>query len=216
MEKRKNLQPPTSAREKVEAAELNKTIKTKKRQDFRKHRTESIQELIKQGKAFKMASEKTQQRKASIYRSSRGGRLVDNRQGPNCWPSTKILWKTRLIGPPRSWTSRPGGATWVGRLPKGWTEGSRACGQAIKKIKGSWTWQHYNRSDRRGGWDHLQKVSGPIWRIPKGKQGSWRVEWSDHHSAIQERRPHENFHLPSNNSFIHLQTFHQSHKWPAR
>ena len=91
MEKRKNLQPPTSAREKVEAAELKKTVKTRQRWDFRKHWTESIQEVIKQGKGFKMAREKTQQRKASIYRSSRGGRLVDNRQGPNCWPSTKIL-----------------------------------------------------------------------------------------------------------------------------
>ena len=29
MEKQKNLQPPTSAREKVEAAELNKNIETK-------------------------------------------------------------------------------------------------------------------------------------------------------------------------------------------
>ena len=91
MEKRKNLQPPTSAREKVEAAILKKTVKTRQRWDFRKHWTESIQEVIKQGKGFKMAREKTQQRKASIYRSSRGGRLVDNRQGPNCWPSTKIL-----------------------------------------------------------------------------------------------------------------------------
>ena len=31
MEKRKNLQPPTSAREKVEAAELKKTVKTRQR-----------------------------------------------------------------------------------------------------------------------------------------------------------------------------------------
>ena len=81
-EKRKNLQTPTSAWEKVEAAELNKTIKTKQRQDFRKHRTELIQEVIKLGKGFKMAREKTQQPKGSIYRSLRGGRLVDNRQGP--------------------------------------------------------------------------------------------------------------------------------------
>ena len=81
-EKRKNLQTPTSAWEKVEAPELNKTIKTKKGQDFRKHRTELIQEVIKQGKGFKMAREKTQQPKGSIYRSLRGGRLVDNRQGP--------------------------------------------------------------------------------------------------------------------------------------
>ena len=44
-EKRKNLQTPTSAWEKVEAAELNKTIKTKQGQDFRKHRTELIQEV---------------------------------------------------------------------------------------------------------------------------------------------------------------------------
>ena len=76
MEKRKNLQPPTSAREKVEAAELKKTVKMRQRWDFRKHWTESIQEVIKQGKGFKMAGEKTQQRKASIYRSSRGGKIL--------------------------------------------------------------------------------------------------------------------------------------------
>lgn len=40
--------------------------------------------------------EKTQQQKASIYRSSREGQLVDNSQGPNCWLSTRILWKTPL------------------------------------------------------------------------------------------------------------------------
>ena len=38
------------------------------------------------------------------------------------------------------------------------------------------------------------------------------MEWSDHHSAIQEGRPQEHFQLPSNNPFKqHLQTFHQSH-----
>ena len=58
LEKRKNLQPPLSAQEKVEAAELNTTIKKKQRQDLRKHRTETIQEVIKQGKGFKMAKKK--------------------------------------------------------------------------------------------------------------------------------------------------------------
>ena len=71
MEKRKNLQPPTSAREKVEAAELSKTIEKKQLQDLRKHRTKTIQDEIKR-KGFKIAGNKTQQRKASIYRSSSG------------------------------------------------------------------------------------------------------------------------------------------------
>ena len=71
MEKRKNLQPPTSAREKVEAAELSKTMEKKQRQDLRKHRTKTIQEEIK-GKGFKIERNKTPQRKALIYRSSSG------------------------------------------------------------------------------------------------------------------------------------------------
>ena len=85
-----------------------------------KHRTETIKEVIKQGK--------TQQRKDSNYRSSRGERLVDNRQGPNCRPSGRILLKTLLIGPPK-----------ILDLPtrrcnmRGQTVGSGARGQAIKK-----------------------------------------------------------------------------------
>ena len=47
-----------SAREKVETAELNKTIKKKQLRGLRKHRTETIQEVIKQGKGFKMARKK--------------------------------------------------------------------------------------------------------------------------------------------------------------
>ena len=39
MEKRENVQLPMSAQEKVEAAELNGTIKRKQRQDIRKHRS---------------------------------------------------------------------------------------------------------------------------------------------------------------------------------
>ena len=58
MEKRKNLQPPMSAHEKVEAAGLNKTMEKKQSQDLRKHRTVTIQEVIKQGKGFKMAKKK--------------------------------------------------------------------------------------------------------------------------------------------------------------
>ena len=42
----------------VETAELNKTITKKQLRGLRKHRTETIQEVIKQGKGFKMARKK--------------------------------------------------------------------------------------------------------------------------------------------------------------
>ena len=61
-----NIIPSTSAREKVKAAELNKTIKKRQSKDLGKHRTETIQQVIGQGKGFKMARKNTKHRKASI------------------------------------------------------------------------------------------------------------------------------------------------------
>ena len=58
MEKRRSLKPSMSSGEKVEAAELNKLISKKQRQDIRNHRTNTIQEVIQQGKGFKMAKKK--------------------------------------------------------------------------------------------------------------------------------------------------------------
>ncbi|XP_042857719.1 uncharacterized protein LOC122244004 [Penaeus japonicus] len=61
MDKRRNLNAPTNAREKIELAELNKLIRKKQREDLRKHRTTTTQEIIKQGKGFKMAKQKLNQ-----------------------------------------------------------------------------------------------------------------------------------------------------------
>ena len=55
MEKRRNLKTPTTAKEKIEAMELNKLIHKKQRNDLRKHRATTIQRVIEQGKSFKMA-----------------------------------------------------------------------------------------------------------------------------------------------------------------
>ena len=46
MKKRKNLKTPTTAREKIEAAELNKTIRKKQRNDHRKKITDTITEIV--------------------------------------------------------------------------------------------------------------------------------------------------------------------------
>ena len=54
----KSLLTISSDLEKVETAELNKTITKKQLRGLRKHRTETIQEVIKQGKGFKMARKK--------------------------------------------------------------------------------------------------------------------------------------------------------------
>ena len=114
-EKRKNLQTPTSAWEKVEAAELNKTIKTKQRQDFRKHRTELIQEVIKQGKGFKMAREKPSSRKVQFTEvwEEDGSLTIDRGRIYN---RAQKFYEKLNSSDPRSWTFRPGGETWVGRL----------------------------------------------------------------------------------------------------
>ena len=55
MEKRINLKTPTTAKEKIEATELNKLIRKKQRNDLRKHKATTIQRVIEQGKSFKMA-----------------------------------------------------------------------------------------------------------------------------------------------------------------
>ena len=54
----KSLLTISSDLEKVETAELNKTITKKQLRGLRRHRTETIQEVIKQGKGFKMARKK--------------------------------------------------------------------------------------------------------------------------------------------------------------
>ena len=55
MEKRRNLKTPTTAKEKIEATELNKLIRKKQRNDLRKHKATTIQRVVEQGKSFKMA-----------------------------------------------------------------------------------------------------------------------------------------------------------------
>ena len=42
MEKRRNLKTPTTAKEKIEATELNKLIRKKQRNDLRKHKATTI------------------------------------------------------------------------------------------------------------------------------------------------------------------------------
>ena len=54
MEKIRNLKTQT-AKEKIEATELNKLIRKKQRNDLRKHKATTIQRVIEQGKSFKMA-----------------------------------------------------------------------------------------------------------------------------------------------------------------
>ena len=58
MEKQSNQKLPTTAREKIETAELNKLIRKKQHQDLRNHRTTTIKEVIEQGKGLKMAKRK--------------------------------------------------------------------------------------------------------------------------------------------------------------
>ncbi|XP_066963543.1 craniofacial development protein 2-like [Macrobrachium rosenbergii] len=55
--KRRNFKPPSTVREKIEAAELNKTLQKKQRQDLR-NRTAEIIEAIKRGSEFKTAKRK--------------------------------------------------------------------------------------------------------------------------------------------------------------
>ena len=47
--------------ERVEAAELNKTIQKKQRNDIRRHTTATIEEVIQKGKGFKTATRKLNQ-----------------------------------------------------------------------------------------------------------------------------------------------------------
>ncbi|XP_068215906.1 uncharacterized protein [Palaemon carinicauda] len=55
MKKRRNLKPPSTEREKIEAAELNKTLQKKQREDLRNRTTKIIEDVIKQGRGFKTA-----------------------------------------------------------------------------------------------------------------------------------------------------------------
>ncbi|XP_066988287.1 uncharacterized protein [Macrobrachium rosenbergii] len=63
MKKRRNLKPPSTVREKIEAAELNKTIQEKQREDLRNRTTEIIEDVIKQGRGFTTAKRKLGQGK---------------------------------------------------------------------------------------------------------------------------------------------------------
>ena len=58
MEKRRKMKKPTTNREKIETAELNKLISKEQRKDNRKYREEMIKEIISQGKSFKIAKKK--------------------------------------------------------------------------------------------------------------------------------------------------------------
>ena len=59
--KRRNLKKPTSAREKIEKAELDKLISKKQRQDIRNHNTKIVENTISQGRGFKLAKKKPNQ-----------------------------------------------------------------------------------------------------------------------------------------------------------
>ncbi|XP_066966027.1 craniofacial development protein 2-like [Macrobrachium rosenbergii] len=50
MKKRRNLKPPSTVKEKIEAAEPNKTIQKKQREDLRNRTTEIIEDVIKKGR----------------------------------------------------------------------------------------------------------------------------------------------------------------------
>lgn len=145
MEIRKNLQPPTSAREKVEIAELNKTIKKKQLRGLRKHRTETIQEVqevIKKGKGFKMAREKLSSGKLQFTGVlEEDSSLITDRDRivDRAKKSMKIYARVAQI--------RRCNMTW--QISQRSTVVGQACGQAIKKGKGSWTWEYHNRYDRR-------------------------------------------------------------------
>ena len=82
MKKRRALKPPSSAREKIEAAELNKTIQKRQREDLRKHTTKVIEDVIKQGKGFKTAKRKLGQGKLQFTGVlEEDGSLTTNRDG---------------------------------------------------------------------------------------------------------------------------------------
>ena len=82
MKKRRNLKPPSSMREKIEAAELNKTIQKKQREDHRNRTTKIIEDVIKQGRGFKTAKEKLSQGKLQFTGVlEEDGSLTTNRDG---------------------------------------------------------------------------------------------------------------------------------------
>ena len=55
MEKRSNLKLPTTTREKIETAELNKLIHKSSTKTSKTIEPQTIKEVIKQGRNFKMA-----------------------------------------------------------------------------------------------------------------------------------------------------------------
>ena len=82
MKRRRNLKPPTTAREKIEAAELNKTIQKKQREDLRNRTTEVIEDVIKQGRGYKTAKRKLCQGKLQFTGVlEEDGSLTTNRDG---------------------------------------------------------------------------------------------------------------------------------------
>jgi len=66
MKKRRNLQTPATDREKIEAAELNKTIRKAQREDLRKRRTKIVEQFISQGRGFKTAKRKLNNAKSQF------------------------------------------------------------------------------------------------------------------------------------------------------
>ena len=82
MKKRRNLKPPTTTREKVETAELNKTIQKKQREDLRYRTTAIIEEVIRQGRGYKAAKRKLCQGKLQFTGVlEEDGSLTTNRDG---------------------------------------------------------------------------------------------------------------------------------------
>ena len=82
MRKRRNLKSPSTMREKIEAAELNKTIQKKQREDLRNRTTEIIEDVIKQGRGFKTAKRKLGQGKLQFTGVlEEDGSLTTNRDG---------------------------------------------------------------------------------------------------------------------------------------
>ena len=58
MKRRRYMKTLTTAREKIEAVELNNLIRKKQRQDFRNFRTSTIKKVVQEGRGFKMAKGK--------------------------------------------------------------------------------------------------------------------------------------------------------------
>ncbi|XP_066952506.1 craniofacial development protein 2-like [Macrobrachium rosenbergii] len=82
MKKRRNLKPPSTVREKIEAAELNKTIQKKQRGDLRNRTTKTIEDVTQQDRGFKAAKRKLDQGKLQFTRVlQEDGSLTTNCDG---------------------------------------------------------------------------------------------------------------------------------------